>query len=222
MVALADKPIRVFIADAYPIMRNGLITTIEAEPQMQVVGNVAHPDDLIAHLQSVSVDVLVINLVGMGDGAVAVIRELRRAYPRLAIVVVAGSVDFAPELLEAGVQGYISHAEPDEQLHLAIRAAKARQCFVSPLVQDYTDRCTILTAKHRFVPRELQIIKYMAQGLGTDEIAKCLDLNLMTVRNYVWRIRKKTGWTTWPQMVSWYNATYGSEGGRSTPLTGRT
>jgi hypothetical protein len=40
--------------------------------------------------------------------------------------------------------------------------------------------------------------------------------------NYVWRIRNKTGWTTWPQMVSWYNAMYGSEAGRSTPLSGRT
>ncbi len=80
----------------------------------------------------------------------------------------------------------------------------------------------MLTAKHRFVPRELQIIKYMAQGLGTDEIAKCLDLNFMTVRNYVWRIRKKTGWTTWPQMVSWYNTMYGSEAGRPTSLSGRT
>lgn len=209
MAAIAARPIRVCIAAAYSIMRNGLIMTIEAEPQMHVVGNV-DPDDLVAQLRGASVDVLVINLVGLDGGPVAVIRELRQVFPRLAIVVVADAVDFAPELLAAGVQGYISHAEPDEQLHLGIRAAKARQRFVSPLVQEYLDRCTMLTAKHRFVPRELQIIKYMAQGLGTDEIAKCLDLNFMTVRNYVWKIRKKTGWTTWPQMVSWYNTMYGS------------
>jgi len=221
MVALADKPIRVCIAAAYPIMRNGLITTIEAEPQMHVVGKVG-ADDLVAQLRGASVDVLVINLVGLDGGPVAVIRELRQTFPRLAIVIVADAVDFAPELLAVGVQGYVSYAEPDEQLHLGIRAAKARQRFVSPLVQDYLDRCTMVTAKHRFVPRELQIIKYMAQGLGTAEIAKCLDLNFMTVRNYIWRIRKKTGWTTWPQMVSWYNTMYGSESGRSTSLSGRT
>ena len=220
MVALADKPIRVCIAAAYPIMRNGLITTVEAEPQMDVVGDVT-PDDLLEGLRGASVDVLVINLLGIDDSPIAVIREVRQAYPGLAIVV-AGAIDFAPELLAAGVQAYISYAEPDEQFHLAIRAAKARQRFVSPLVQDYMDRCTMLTAEHRFVPRELQIIKYMAQGLGTDEIAKCLDLNFMTVRNYVWKIRKKTGWTTWPQIVSWYNAMYGSEAGRSASFSGRT
>ncbi len=201
---------RVFIADAYPIIRNGLITTVEAEAQMRVVGIATHHNDLVAQLRSIPVDVLVITLDGMGQAPVTLMGELRHAFPALGIVVVASAVDFAPELLAAGVQSYISYAEPNEQLHLAIRAAKAKQRFVSPLVQDYMDRCTRIRAHHRFAPRELQIIKYMAQGLDTNEIARQLNLSFMTVRNYVWSIRKKTGWTTWPQMVSWYHTLYGS------------
>ena len=70
----------------------------------------------------------------------------------------------------------------------------------------------MLISQQRLAPRELEIIKYMAQGMSGHEIADCLDMGYRTVRNYVWSIRKKTGWTTWTQMVSWYCTMYGSEG----------
>ncbi len=215
-------PIRVLIADVYPVVRTGLITTIEADAHMQVVGTATCRHDLMTQLQTTNVDVLVINLIDMGDAPIAVLREIKQFHASLGVVVFAARADFAPELLAAGVYGYLSYEEPDQQLHLAIRAAKARQHFLSPLVQDYIDRCAMLTVKHRFVPRELQIIKYIAQGLDTKEIAKRLDLTYWTTRNYVSSIRKKTGWTTWPQMVSWYNAMYGGDGSRSHLLSGRT
>ena len=205
-------PIRVLIADAYPIMRTGLITTIEQEPQMQVVDIVVHRHDLIPRLRAAPIHVLVINLVGMGDAPVALIREIKQAHPHLGVVVFAATVDFAPELLAVGVHGYISYAEPDEQLHLAIRAAKAGQHYLSPPTQEYVDHCARLGATHRFVPRELQILKYLAQGMRYREIASNLDLSDETVQNYISRIRKKTGWSSRTEMVSWYRTMYGSEG----------
>ena len=221
MVAFARAhsraPIRVLIADAYPVTRTGLIMTVEKEPQMQVVGIASHRHDLIPQLRAASVHVLVINLVGMGGAHVALMGEIKRAHPRLGVVVFAATVAFAPELLAAGVRAYVSYAEPDEHLHLAIRAAKARQTYLSPTVQDYVDRYTILAARHRLAPREIQIIKCIAEGLDTSAIANYMDMSYGTVKNYIWSIRNKTGWTTWPQMVSWYHTTYGSEGGPSSP-----
>ncbi len=222
MLALPRKdlftPIRVLIADVYPVMRTGLITTIDSDPHMQVVGTATHRLDLMPQLQATRADILVINLVDMGDAPASLLHAIKQIDPRLSIVVFAATVDFAPELLAAGVKAYISYEEPDEQLHLAIRAAKAGQTYLSPLVQDYVDRCAGLTVKHRFAPRELEIIKCIAQGLlNCTEIAEHLGVGLGTVHNYMWSIRKKTGWTTWPQMVSWYHTMYGSEGGPSSP-----
>ena len=205
--------IRVLIADAYPIMRTGLITTIEAEPQMQVIGTATRRHDLLPQLRATAVDVLVINLVGMGDAPVALMREIKQAHPHVGVVVFAATVEFAPELLAAGVHAYISYAEPDEQLHLAIRAAKAGQCYVSPLTQEYMDRCARLTGAQRLVPRELQILKCLAQGMRAREIASNLDLSDMTVHNYISKMRKKIGWSSRTEMVSWYRTMYGSEGG---------
>ncbi len=215
MTALAyvRPPIRVIIADVYPVMRIGLITTIESDPEMQVVGVATHRQDLMPQLRMARGDVLVINLVHIGDAPVSLLQEIKQIYPRLRVVVFATTVDFAPELLAAGVKAYISYEEPDEQVHLAIRAAKAGQMYLSPLVQNYVDRCTSLVVKHRFAPRELEIIKCITHGLGTTkEIADRLGVELGTLHNYIWSIRKKTGWTTWPQMASWYRTVYGTEG----------
>ncbi len=72
MTALAyvRPPIRVIIADVYPVMRIGLITTIESDPEMQVVGVATHRQDLMPQLRMARGDVLVINLVHIGDAPV--------------------------------------------------------------------------------------------------------------------------------------------------------
>ena len=202
-------PIRVLLTVAYPIMRIGLVATIESDPQMQVIGTAAHRQDLLLQLRSSVVDVTVINLIGLHETPIALLRAIKRAEPQVGVVVVAASVDYAPELLNAGVHAYTSYAEPDEQLHLAIKAAKVKQHYLSPLTQEYVERCSRLRSAHRLVPRELQILKYLAQGMRAREIAGALDLSDETVQNYISRIRKKTGWSSRTQMVSWYNTMYG-------------
>jgi|GEM_PF-1074271 len=211
--ALPNTPIRVFIADACPVIRTGLITTIEAEPSMQVIGTVTQHQDLLPQLHVTAVDVLVIHLIGLDDAPVAFLRKIKQAHPHVGVVVLAPAVDVAPELLAGGASACLSYTEPDEQLRLAIRAAKARQRYLSPLAQEYVDRCANLTIPHRLVSRELQILKYMAQGMRVREIASHLDLCDDTIQNYITRIRNKTGWSSRTQMVSWYRTMYGSGGG---------
>ncbi|HSH77946.1 MAG TPA: response regulator transcription factor [Herpetosiphonaceae bacterium] len=215
------SPIRVFIADAYPIMRTGLVTTIESESQMQVIGTATRRDDLLPRLRTAAVDVLVINLVGLGDTLVALLHQIKQAHPHVGVVVLAATVYFAPEVLAAGAHAYISYAEPDEQLHLAIRAAKARQHYMSPLTQEYVDCCATMSQAQRLVPRELQILKCMAEGMRAREIARNLNLSDLTIHNYISRLRKKTGWSSRTEMVHWYRTMYGNEGGRVDLLSSR-
>lgn len=200
-------------------MRTGLIQTIEAEPQMRVVASVAHRHELIHSLRASEADVLVIDPVGTGNAPVPLMRETSQAFPRLGIVVFSPIVDFVPELLAAGVHGYVAQKEPDDQLHLAIRAAKARQRFLSPLVQDYVDWCALPTDTDRLGPRELRCLAYMAQGLDNRAICLRMDVELRTVENYVSKIRAKTGCDSRVQMIDWHQMVYGDAG--SSPVDPR-
>lgn len=205
----APAPIRLVVADTSPVMRTGMISTIESEPQMKVVGMVAHNDELMPGLRLPCVNVLVTSLAGMGKAPVVTMRKIKQTHPCIGVVILAATADFAPELLAAGVHAYVSYEEPNEHLYLAIRAAKAQQTYLSPLVQDYVDHCTMVAAEHRLAPRELQIIKCIADGRDLSATASFMDMSYGTVKNYVSRIRSKTGWTTWPQMVTWYHTMYG-------------
>ncbi len=205
--------IRVAIADACSVMRTGLIQTIEAEPVMRVVASAAHRHDLNSCLQAVKADVLVMDPVGMGDAPVPLVRDLTQAHPSLGVAVFSSIVDFVPELLLAGVHAYVAHKEPEDQLRLAIRAAKARQRFLSPLVQDYVDCYILRPNRPRLSPRELRCLAYIAQGLVNQAICLRMDVELRTIENYVSKIRAKTGCDTRMEMIAWYQLVYG--GGRS-------
>lgn len=203
--------LRVLITDAYPVLCAGLVSTIEADASMQVVGSVARGSDLIPRLHANAADVLVINLVGTGDTCAAQLHAITRSHPHLGIVIFAIAVDFAPELLAAGAHAFVLCTEPDDCLHLAIHAATDRRRYLSPVTQEYVERHTRIARTHRFQPRELEIIKCIAAGLDTTAIADTLKMQYGTVKNYIHCIRNKTGWTTWPQMVSWYRTVYGIE-----------
>ncbi len=217
-MSLPQVPIRVVIADACSVMRTGLTATIESESQMQVIATAAHRHELIPLLHMMPIDVLVIDVAGIGDAPVALLREITQAHPRLGIVVFSATIDFVPELLVVGVKAYVSHEEPDDQLHLAIRAAKAGQRFLSPVVEAYVERCGVPRDKDRLSPKELRCLMYVAQGLDNQEIADRMGVDLRTVQNYVWKIRKKTSCTNRAQMTCWYKRMYGRAGNLHSPL----
>ena len=208
--------IRVAIADACSVMRTGLVQTIEAEPLMHVVASAAHRHDLNQCLQAAQADVLVIDPVGMGDAPVPLMRDLTQAHPSLGVAVFSPIVDFVPELLLAGVHAYVAHKETEDQLRLAIRAAKARQRFLSPLVQDYVDCYILRPNRPRLSPRELRCLAYMAQGLDNQAICLRMDVELRTIENYVSKIRAKTGCDSRMEMIAWYQLVYGGGSSSST------
>src|SRR4051794_38877244 len=93
------QPIRVAIAHVCPVMRTGLTTTIEGEGTMRIAGATGEHNELIALLATGAIDVLVIDTLSFGEAPLSRLRELRRDFPRLGIVVFSVVVDIAPEVL---------------------------------------------------------------------------------------------------------------------------
>lgn len=207
---MIHKPIRVFIADDHPIVRDGLTTIIERDPRLNVVGTAASFADLQMHLATTPTDVVVLDISGMQGTPIAFVTGLVRTYPALAVVIFSSLVDLAPELLQAGARGYIAKEELSSQLLLAIQAVSVGQRYVSPVTQEYLQRCDTSPTFPRFAPQELSVLKLLAQGLGTEAIADQLGLGARTVRNYLSQIRIKTGCDERTQLAAWYQRTYGT------------
>lgn len=205
-------PIKVLVADDHAIVRDGIQGIIAPNKDLEIVSVVTSFEGVLQQLNTTQVDVVVLDLSGMGGAPLTFATRLQREYPRVRIVVFSSSVDLAPELLQAGICGYIVKEELSSQLIQAIRAAAASQRFLSPLVNDYMMRSEANNQKSTLTAAELNVLKHLAHGLGTPDIAKHLEIDPRVVYNYLSAIRRKTGCTERTQLAEWYRRMYGSEG----------
>ena len=209
---MAFQPIRVIIADDHPIVREGLQTILGMSPHVHLVGVASSFAEVVALLGTVPAHVLVLDLGGMIGAPLTLVSRVQREYPHVAIVVFSSSVDLAPELLQAGVCGYVVKEELSAQLLTAIHAARAGQRFLSPVVEEYITQTTNGRLQHHLAPKELNVLKLLAQGLGTVAIAEQLGIDPRSAQNYITTLRRKTGCAERTQLVDWYKRMYGGEG----------
>jgi len=209
---MTSQPIRVIIADDHPIVREGLQTILERAHQVELVGVATNFAEVLALLRTVPTDVLVLDVGGMGGAPLTVVTGIRREYPGVAIIVFSSSVDLAPELLQAGVCGYVVKEELLAQLLTAIVAVRAGQQFLSPIVEEYIARTTGPRRERQLAPKELTVVKLLAQGLQTNAIAEQLGIDPRSAQNYITTALRKTGCSSRTQLVDWYRRMYGQEG----------
>lgn len=204
-------PITVAIADDHPIVLEGLHTLLNAAPRIKLVGRARNAAELHTLLASTTVDVLVLDLGGMGEAPLTLVYQLRRTYPSIAVVVFSSSVDLAPEVLRAGVRGYIVKEDLGSHLVAAVYAAHAGQSCRSTAVEDYLLQTTTMRHQHHLAPKEVLVLQLLAQGFGTVEIAEQMQIDSRSVQNYITALRRKLGVAERVQLVNWYRRMYGDD-----------
>jgi len=206
---MPSESIRVVIADDHPIVLDGLTMILTAAPSIQLVGVAQSFNEMIGLLDNVTTDMLVLDLGGMGGSPLIFVNRMQRVYPNIRIIVFSSSVDLAPELVQAGVRGYITKEDLSEQLVAAIQAVRSGQRYFSQVVQDYLLQATTLHKQHHISPKELSVLKLLAQGLGTIAIAEQLGIDPRSVQNHITTLRRKIGCAERTQLVDWYHRMYG-------------
>ncbi len=206
---MAIQPIRVVIADDHPIVRDGVVANLTTGSHVTLVGMATTFAALLNLLPSVAADVVVLDLGGMGGSALTMVMRLRRDYPQLAIVVFSSSVDLAPELLQEGVLGYVVKEELSGQLLDAVYAVHIGERFLSPTVEEYVARAATIRTSTRLAPQELNVLKLLAQGLGTVTISEQLGIDPRSAQNYITALRRKANCASRTQLVDWYKRMFG-------------
>jgi DNA-binding NarL/FixJ family response regulator len=205
---MTSHTVRVIIADDHPVLLDGLTALLATQPSIHVVGVSRSFNDVLEMLSHISADVLILGLGGMGGAPLTIIHRIQRLYPALAIVVFSSSVVLAPELLQAGVRGYIAKEDLTDQLLAAIAAVHAGQTYRSPKVEEYLQTTKVSDRQH-LSPKELNVLKLLSHGLGTVAIAEQMGIDPRSVQNYVTILRRKTGCVERTQLADWYRRLFG-------------
>jgi DNA-binding NarL/FixJ family response regulator len=193
--------IRVLIADDQALIRAGFRMLLEAEPDIEVVGEAANGLETIGSVHRLEPDLVLMDIrMPVLDGIEATRRLVAESdgSVRILILTTFDLDEYVYEGLRAGASGFLLKDTPPEELVAAIRVVAAGDGLLSPsvtrrVIQEFAGRPRANPPKELedLTARELQVLKLIARGLSNAEIAKTLFLGETTVKTHVARVLMK-------------------------------
>jgi len=186
-------PIRVLIADDHPIVRDGLRGMLTAEPDFEVVGEAADGAEALALVESLSPDVVLMDLRMPGVGGLEAIQALaeRRSPTRVLVLTTYDSDRDVLPALGAGATGYLLKDAPRPVLLQAIRAASRGETVLAPSVATRLVADLRSPAQEQLSDRELEVLTLIAQGETNRGAATRLFISEATVKTHLLHIYAK-------------------------------
>jgi DNA-binding NarL/FixJ family response regulator len=189
---------RVLLADDHPVVRNGLRELLNSEPDFRVVGEVDDGAQAVERALADDVDLVILDVTMPRMTGLQAARELASRKPGLRILMLSmhENEQFLFEALRAGASGYVLKTAADRDLVNACRATMRGETFlyagaVAALVREHLDRDA--TSLDPLTPRELEVVKLVAEGYTSDEIAGMLFISRKTVDRHRANILEKLG-----------------------------
>jgi DNA-binding NarL/FixJ family response regulator len=191
---------RVLLADDHPIVLHGLRDLLNAEPDFGVVAEVTDGAEAIKRALDPDVDLAVLDVSMPRMTGLQAAAELSRRRPDLRILMLSmhENEQFLFEALRAGASGYVLKTAVDRDLVHACRATMRGETFlyagaVTALVRDHLERASAGESVDPLTPRELEVLKLVAEGHSSDEIAELLVISRKTVDRHRANILEKLG-----------------------------
>ncbi len=190
-------PIRVLLADDHTLVRAGLRKILEQNDDLLVVGEVGDGAAALEFLERQPVDVVVLDLTMPGLDGFELLRRSRARWPELPLLVLTMHADaeHASRAVREGADGYLLKDSAADDLVAGVRAVTSGRPFYSEPVQRALSELVRSGATtrpvDRLTERELEVLKLVARGLSTKEIAARFDISARTIETHRANIMRK-------------------------------
>jgi two-component system invasion response regulator UvrY len=189
--------IRVLVADDHPVVRQGLRQIVSVTSDVTVVAEATTGPEVLAQMPRVPCDIVILDLSMPGSRGLDVLKTLRRDWPQTPVLVLTmhGEDQFAVRTLTAGASGYLTKDSAPAELVNAIRkvvnGGRYINASVAERLVDELGSGAERPARERLSDREYQVLRLIAVGKTTREIAEELLLSQKTVSTYRSRMCEK-------------------------------
>jgi DNA-binding NarL/FixJ family response regulator len=191
---------RILVADDHPIVRSGLRKVLDAQPDLEVVAEAADGVEAVEKALGEQVDLAILDVSMPRMTGIQAAAELLKRAPAVRVLMLSmyDSEQFLYESLRAGASGYVLKSDADQDIVEACRRTMRGQSFLYPsavatLVRDYVERGRPDDQFDVLTPRELQVLKLIAEARTSKEIAKELVISIKTVERHRANILDKLG-----------------------------
>jgi DNA-binding NarL/FixJ family response regulator len=192
---------RILIADDHSIVRSGLKKVLDAKPDMEVVAEAEDGTEAVDKALKEDVHLAILDVSMPRKTGIQAAAELHKRKPELRVLMLSmhDSEQFLFEALKAGASGYVLKSGADTDIVDAVRAAMRGDSYLYPsavtaMVRDYVERGG--RGEEQFdvlTPRELEVLKLIAEAHTSKEIAKELWISIKTVERHRQNILDKLG-----------------------------
>jgi len=202
--------VSIMLADDHPVVRRGLRTLLEAEPNFSVIGETGDGLESVRLVERLQPDVLILDLMMPGLSGLEALRIIRQRSPRTRVVVLSMHHNnaFVAEALKNGATGYVLKGSDEENLVRAVREAAAGRRFLSPPVTERAIDAYIERARaahfdphETLTAREREVLQLSAEGKTGAEIAARLHISQRTVENHRANLLRKLGLKNQSELV---------------------
>lgn len=185
------------------MVRRTMRLLLDREQDIHVSAEASDVSEVMDHLRQQTPHVLVLDLRLPNGSSIEAIRRLHAQAPEMQIVVLTmeDRPQFAQEALDAGATGFVLKDRADNELVNAVRLASRGDEYVSPRVAAGLEALQRAVGAQILNPREVEILRLIALGFTSREIAAKLHLSRRTVETHRSRIHSKLGLTTRAELV---------------------
>jgi DNA-binding NarL/FixJ family response regulator len=193
---------RLLLADDHVMVRRGLRLVLDAEPDLEVVAEASDGVEALEVVRRLDVDLAVLDVSMPRSTGLQATRELLALRPELRVLMLSmhDNEQYLFEALKAGASGYVLKTAADRDLVEACRAALRGEPFLYPsaiaaLVRDFLERAREGDAAPTdpLTPRELQVLKLIAEAHTNEQIAELLSISRKTVERHRENLMGKLG-----------------------------
>jgi DNA-binding NarL/FixJ family response regulator len=187
------EPIRILLLDDHQIVREGIRRMLQQETDMQVVGDAANAEEAFTQADSLSPDIVLMDIKMPGTNGIEATRRLKERHPACKIIMLTTYEEYLTQAIGVGAEGYLLKDIKSKELVSAIRAVQQGCTSLSPFSQESLTEVATSIGRSHLTERELAILRLIANGATTDIICAQLFLSQSTVKRDTRRIFDKLG-----------------------------
>ena len=191
---------RIVLAEDHTLVRAGIKKIVEDFADLQVVGEAGDGLELLELLKTLAADLVILDISMPKMPGIEVAKVIKRSYPRVKVLILTmhKMKEYLNDAIAAGVDGYLLKEDLAKELGSAISKIRQGMTYISTLLSN--EMTSLFVQSRRVVPerpaepltpREIEIVKFIAEGKSSREIAALLFLSFRTIQNHRTRIMRK-------------------------------